>query len=88
MKRLLAAGAERICLGRHGSGRILPQDEINRQLVEFAKQGKKVVRLKGGDPTVFGRVAEEVEALDQAGVDWEIVRHLSVRLELIPEPMI
>ena len=53
--------AEIICLGRHGHGRIMPQEEINRQLVRLAGEGKIVVRLKGGDPAVFARGAEEAE---------------------------
>jgi uroporphyrinogen III methyltransferase/synthase len=60
--------AERICLGRHGAG-----EAINRRMVEEAKKGKTVVRLKSGDPAVFGRLAEEIAALHAAGVPLEIV---------------
>ncbi|MEK6246980.1 MAG: uroporphyrinogen-III C-methyltransferase [Planctomycetales bacterium] len=74
------ANTQRICLGRHGQGRLLPQDEINEMLVGFAKQGKIVVRLKGGDPAVFARVAEETEALAAAGVQWEIVPGITAAL--------
>ena len=66
-------GAELICLGRHGRDRIVPQDEINRQLVELARQGRRVVRLKGGDPTIFAHAADEIEALVAAGIPYEIV---------------
>ncbi len=71
---------ELICLGRHGTGRILPQSEINQKMIDFAKQGRRVVRLKGGDPAVFGRLAEEVAALEAAGVSWEVVPGISAAL--------
>src|SRR5690606_6056308 len=65
--------AERVCLGRHGSGRMLSQEEINRLMVEHAQAGRQVVRLKGGDPGIFGRLAEEVAALEAAGIPYQIV---------------
>ncbi len=68
-----SATAERICLGHHGETRIRTQEEINRKLVESAQSGKTVVRLKGGDPMVFGRAAEETEPLVRAGIPYEIV---------------
>lgn len=55
--------------GRHNA----TQDEINALLVSLAQAGKKVVRLKGGDPLVFGRAGEEIEALRAAGLPYEIV---------------
>ncbi len=72
--------AEKICLGRHGRGKIMPQDEINRRMVELARAGKTVVRLKAGDPTVFARMAEELEALTAAGIPYEIVPGVTVAL--------
>ena len=72
--------AERICLGRHGQGRIWAQSEINSRLVELAQQGKRVARLKGGDPAVFARTAEEVEALVQAEISFEVVPGITAAL--------
>src|SRR5262245_23336927 len=71
-----------ICLGRHrrheagqpASGeRIWPQAEINQQMLQLAGERLRVVRLKGGDPAIFGRLAEEVAALEAAGIEYEIV---------------
>ncbi|MDX1383459.1 MAG: SAM-dependent methyltransferase, partial [Thermoanaerobaculia bacterium] len=53
------------------------QRRIGEILVELALRGRQVVRLKGGDPTVFGRLAEEIAALDRAGVAWEVVPGVS-----------
>jgi uroporphyrinogen III methyltransferase/synthase len=74
--RLLAEakpGADKIYVGKLPDRHTMPQDEINRLLVELAAQGKTVTRLKGGDPSVFGRVGEEAEALAAAGIPFEIV---------------
>lgn len=59
-------------VGKEGFGPSVPQDEINRLLVAHARRGARVVRLKGGDPAVFGRLDEETEALDAAGIDWAV----------------
>lgn len=69
-----------MCLGRHGQGRLIPQEEINQRMIELAQAGKKVVRLKAGDPAVFARAAEETEALTAAGVSWEIVPGITAAL--------
>jgi uroporphyrinogen III methyltransferase/synthase len=65
--------AEIVFAGKRAGEHTLSQDEINALLVEKARQGKAVVRLKGGDPLVFGRGAEEAKALALAGIQFEIV---------------
>ena len=65
--------SERIYVGKQSSRHALPQPEINRLLVEKAKQGLMVVRLKGGDPFVFGRGGEEAEVCLEHGIPFEIV---------------
>jgi uroporphyrinogen III methyltransferase/synthase len=67
------AGAEVVAVGKEGGGRSTPQEEIDRLMVEYASAGRTVVRLKGGDPFVFGRGGEEAEALHAAGVSYEVV---------------
>jgi uroporphyrin-III C-methyltransferase len=67
------ADAERVFAGKHPEGPRTAQDEIVRVLVDRARRGLRVVRLKGGDPFVFGRGGEEVEALRAAGVPYEVV---------------
>ena len=68
-----APGCERIFAGKKGGQPCTPQDEIDRTLVRLALEGKTVVRLKGGDPFVFGRGGEEAAALVAAGIPFEIV---------------
>lgn len=69
--------AERCLVGKHGGGARVEQDTINALIVEHARQGKVVVRLKGGDPLIFGRGAEEAEAAGTAGIEFEIVPGVS-----------
>ncbi|MCA9270697.1 MAG: uroporphyrinogen-III C-methyltransferase, partial [Planctomycetales bacterium] len=71
---------ERICLGRHGRGRMMSQADINAEMVARAAAGQTVVRLKGGDPAIFARAAEEVDALAAAGVPFEIVPGVTAAL--------
>jgi uroporphyrinogen III methyltransferase/synthase len=72
--------AELVCLGHHPQRKGLDPAEIHSRLIEAARQGKTVVRLKGGDPDVFGRSAEETEALSRAGVSWETVPGVTAAL--------
>ena len=59
--------------GKEGFGPSMSQDEINSLITQHAASGAQVVRLKGGDPTVFGRLDEEIEAVEAAGIAWHIV---------------
>src|SRR5258708_18336168 len=61
--RLIPASAQLINVGKRGGHKSAPQDEINRMLVQYALTGLQVVRLKGGDPFIFGRGGEELQAL-------------------------
>lgn len=70
---LVSPEAARHYVGKKAAKHALPQEEVNQWLVRLAQSGKRVVRLKGGDPFVFGRGGEEMEALLAAGVDVEIV---------------
>ncbi|MFC7062556.1 uroporphyrinogen-III C-methyltransferase [Halobacillus seohaensis] len=66
-------GVDLVFCGKHPKFHILKQETINHLLVKYAKQGKVVTRLKGGDPYVFGRGAEEAEALAKHGISCEVV---------------
>lgn len=75
-----APQAEQICVGKHGQSRIWTQDEINQKMVSLSQNGKMVARLKGGDPAIFARTAEEIDALQQANVPFQIVPGITAAL--------
>ncbi len=68
---------ELIYVGKKGGDHTLPQEEINRLIIEKAKEGRTVVRLKGGDPFIFGRGGEEAEELARHGIPFEIIPGIS-----------
>ena len=66
-------GAEIIYVGKIGGAHTLPQEDINKLIIEKAKKGKVIARLKGGDPFIFGRGGEEAEEIVGAGIAYEVV---------------
>src|SRR5438046_6528116 len=77
---LISPGAEVINVGKRAGQKLLSQDVINSLLVSYAQTRQTVVRLKGGDPTIFGRAGEEIEALRKGGIEYEIVPGVSAAL--------
>jgi len=76
----ISPAAEIINVGKRAGQKLLTQDEINALLVSYGRTRATVVRLKGGDPSVFGRAGEEIEALHGAGIEYEIVPGISAAL--------
>lgn len=78
--RLIPSHAELVKVGKRAGKESTPQAEINRLLVQYALLGFQVVRLKGGDPFIFGRGGEEMEALRKAGIEVETVPGITAAL--------
>jgi uroporphyrin-III C-methyltransferase len=72
--------AEIVNVGKRCGAKGASQPEINARMVRAARAGLSVVRLKGGDPAIFGRLAEEIDALESAGIPWEIVPGITAGL--------
>ncbi len=77
---MISPAAELINVGKRAGQKLLTQDEINALLVSYGRTRPGVVRLKGGDPSIFGRAGEEIEALRKGGIDYEIVPGISAAL--------
>ena len=77
---MISSHAEIVNVGKRAGQKLLTQDEINALLISHGRVRATVVRLKGGDPTIFGRAGEEIESLRAAGIEYEIVPGISAAL--------
>ena len=78
--QLVPCDAEVIDVGKRCGQKLLTQDEINSLLVSYSARYEAVIRLKGGDPLIFGRAGEEIEALRNAGIEFEVVPGITAAL--------
>jgi len=78
--KLVPLNCVHVCVGKRGGKASTPQAEIDRLLVDYCLQGRQIVRLKSGDPFVFGRANEEIAALQQANCDYELIPGISSTL--------
>jgi len=70
---LVRRDAERIYVGKQANNHVIPQQEIGNMLIRLAREGKRVLRLKGGDPFMFGRGGEEIEALSENDISFQVI---------------
>jgi uroporphyrin-III C-methyltransferase/precorrin-2 dehydrogenase/sirohydrochlorin ferrochelatase len=75
--QLARRDADLICVGKQADGPSTPQADINAMLIDLVQRGKRVCRLKGGDPFLFGRGGEEIDALSRAGLPYQVVPGIS-----------